>query len=126
MELTFTDTGYLIVPALTARRYFPRDLLFAMVREGELWLLPAHRPAAGGLLMKQRNAAGDRSVLIWEMLPGGTPDGMAPGTLTGYWDADAGALRIPLTDDASPTDRAESTADAPSVEASSAEHHASA
>lgn len=93
MTLEFTPTGYLILPADLAQQYFPKDVLFAVVRGPELWLLPARGPAAGGLLLKQRNAQGDRSVLIWEVLPAD----FASGTRPAYWDAQQGALRVALT-----------------------------
>jgi len=92
MTVELTDTGYLLLPAEVADAHFPKDLLFAIHRPPELWLLPARGPAAGGLLMKQRNVDGDRSVLIWEAIPNDTPPGPRPAT----WDASNGALRVAL------------------------------
>lgn len=92
MTVELTDTGYLLLRAAVAETHFPNDLLFAIHRPPELWLLPARGPAAGGLLMKQRNAAGDRSVLIWEAIPDDTASGPRPAT----WDAANGALRVAL------------------------------
>ena len=90
--VTITDQGYLHLPAELAQRYFPRDLLVPLVRDREVWLLPTRGPEAGGLLLKQRNAAGDRSVLLWEVLPEGTPCG--PRDV--FWDERNGALRMSL------------------------------
>lgn len=90
--LELTDQGYLHLPADLARRYFPNDLLVALVRDAELWLLPTRGPSAGGLLLKQRNRAGERSVLIWEFLP----MGVLPGSYVARWDVDHGALRVKL------------------------------
>jgi hypothetical protein len=91
-ELQLTEKGYLHLPAELARRYFPSDTLVPLVRGSELLLLPTRGAAAGGLLLKQRNAAGDRSVLIWEVLPLNIP----PGTFKAVWDEGSGALRIAL------------------------------
>ncbi|WP_456428056.1 hydrogenase maturation protease [Rhodocaloribacter sp.] len=92
MTVELTDTGYLHLPVDLAERYFPFDLLFAMVRGRELWLLPARGSGGGGLLLKRRNARGDRSVLVWEMLP----DGVPPGPLPAVWDERQSALRVAL------------------------------
>jgi hypothetical protein len=92
--IEFTPNGYLHLPADLARAHFPHDVLVALVRDGTLWLLPTRGPAAGGLLLKQRNLQGDRSVLIWELLPPETP----PGPRTAQWDEDRGGLRIDLGD----------------------------
>ncbi|HEY8416264.1 MAG TPA: hypothetical protein VIK99_10900 [Thermaerobacter sp.] len=86
-----TDGGYLHLPAEAAGR-FPAGTAIVLVRRGELWLLPVSHPGAGGLLLKWRNARGDRSVLVHEFLPEGTP----PGPRQAFWDDEAGALRIPL------------------------------
>jgi hypothetical protein len=88
--LEYDERGYLQVPAEVARRYFPQDVLVAIPKRGELWLLPLRGSAAGGLLLKQRNLEGDRSVLLWEHLPAGTP----PGQWVAYWDEGQGALRV--------------------------------
>ena len=63
-----------------------------MPRGRELWLFPTRGAGGGGLILKQRNLAGDRSVLIWEHLPEGTP----PGPLAAFWDETNGALRVAL------------------------------
>ncbi|WP_448541569.1 hydrogenase maturation protease [Roseiflexus sp.] len=89
-----TEKGYLHLPADLAQRYFPNDALVALVRADELWLLPTRGPAAGGLLLKQRNRQGDRSVLIWEVL---SPD-IRPGRLAARWDDERGMLRIAIRD----------------------------
>lgn len=92
LEADLTELGYLRLPADVARDYFPGDTLVALVKDGEMWLLPTRGAAAGGLFLKQRNARGDRCVLIWEALPAGT----APGKRTAVWDSKRGALRIAL------------------------------
>ncbi|HRV91824.1 MAG TPA: hydrogenase maturation protease [Anaerolineae bacterium] len=92
MEIKLTDQGYLQLSADVARRYFPEDVLVVLIKTPELWLLPLRGASAGGLLLKQRNLKGDRSVLIWEQLPDGTPAGSYPA----FWDDSRGALRIAL------------------------------
>jgi hypothetical protein len=92
MEIELTSQGYLHLPADVSQRYFPQDTLVALARDGELWLLPTRGAAGGGLLLKQRNAAGDRSVLIWEALPPNT----LPGPRAAAWDEENGALRVQL------------------------------
>ncbi|NJM07294.1 hydrogenase maturation protease [Candidatus Gracilibacteria bacterium] len=91
-SIELTANGYLHLPAELARERFPHDVLVALSRGDELWLLPTRGAAAGGLLLKQRNLRGDRSVLIWEVLPPATAPGLRPAT----WDAENGALRVVL------------------------------
>ncbi|MEO1366544.1 MAG: hydrogenase maturation protease [Acidobacteriota bacterium] len=92
VELLLTEHGYLHFPADLAERLFPSDLAAPVLRGRELWLYPTRGAGGGGLILKQRNPAGDRSVLIWEQLPEGTP----AGSLAAFWDADQGALRLAL------------------------------
>ncbi|HEY8395051.1 MAG TPA: hypothetical protein VIK92_09660 [Thermaerobacter sp.] len=91
MRVEITATGYLHLPVAVAGR-FPAGTAIALVRRDELWLLPVSHPGAGGLLLKWRNPRGDRSILVREFLPDGTP----PGPREAFWDEGAGALRIPL------------------------------
>lgn len=91
MNLEITSTGYVHIPAEVATR-FPTGTAIALVRGGELWLMPVSHPGAGGLLLKVRNARGDRSLLVHHLLP----EGVEPGVREARWDGEAGALRIPL------------------------------
>lgn len=88
----FTTDGYLRIDADTAHQYFPGDTTAAAVRDGELVLVPLHSTASGGMLLKQRNAAGDRAVLVREVLH----DLLPVGTRAARWDAGQGALRVTL------------------------------
>lgn len=99
-RVSLTAQGYLHVPAELARRHFPNDLLVALARGNELWLLPTRGPGAGGLLLKQRNGAGDRSVLLAELLP----PSLAPGERASFWDERAGALRVAIAASEEATD----------------------
>ncbi|CQD23001.1 hydrogenase maturation protease [Mycobacterium lentiflavum] len=93
-ELTveFTADGYLRLSAALSAAHFPAHVAVGAIREGQLWLLPLRGPRSGGLLLKQRTPAGDRAVLVRELLD----DVIPTGVRRAFWDADHGALRIPL------------------------------
>ncbi|MGB3544191.1 hydrogenase maturation protease [Rubrivirga sp.] len=93
--VTLRDDGYLLVPRALAEERFPSGAVFVTLRDGQMWLLPTSGAGAGGFLLKRRNAAGDRAVLVLEAVPSGT----APGDRTARWDDDACALRITLGPD---------------------------
>lgn len=86
--------GYLRLDAALAASRFPSDAVAAVLRDGELWLYPLRGPSSGGLLLKQRNPAGDRAVLIHEVLG----DGFPAGVRAALWDDTHKALRIPRSD----------------------------
>mgnify|MGYP001792883952 CR=1 FL=1 len=96
VEVEFTADGSLRLPAEVARRHFPSDALVAVPQAAELWLLPLTGPEGGGLLLKQRNARGDRSTLIWEALEACPTDRRPTGTRAARWDDTNGALRVAL------------------------------
>lgn len=87
-----TGDGYLRVDAVLAAARFPSDALAAVRRDSELWLFPLRGPSSGGLLLKQRNPAGDRAVLVRELLG----DGFGAGIRAAFWDDEHKVLRIPL------------------------------
>ncbi|MGI9124164.1 MAG: hydrogenase maturation protease [Mycobacterium sp.] len=93
-----TADGYLRMDSVLAAARFPSDACAAVLREGELWLFPLRGPSNGGLLLKQRNSAGDRSVLVREVLG----DGFGAGLRAASWDDEHKALRIPLAGASSP------------------------
>lgn len=92
IELHLTDQGYLHLPADVARQFFPLDLMAVLPRHREVWLMPVRGAGSGGLILKQRNPRGDRSVLVGHLLPPGT----MPGAHAGFWDDAHGALRVAL------------------------------
>ncbi|HRH43089.1 MAG TPA: hypothetical protein PKY82_15775 [Pyrinomonadaceae bacterium] len=92
LQLEITEQGYLILPQTVATQYFSENVCVAIWREPELWILPIYSSNAGGFLLKQRNALGDRSVLIHEVLP----NGWKSGTYPTFWDAENGSMRIAL------------------------------
>ncbi|MFC7655228.1 hypothetical protein ACFQV8_00465 [Pseudonocardia benzenivorans] len=85
-SVEFTDDGYLRLGARLAAHRFPADAAVAALRDGELWLVPLSRPQSGGLLLKQRNLAGDRAVLVRETLEDRVPVGVHEA----IWDAEQG------------------------------------
>lgn len=93
-ELTveFTTDGYLRLGAALSAAHFPANVAVGAVRDAQLWLLPLRGASSGGLLLKQRNPAGDRAVLVREVLG----DAIPTGVRRAYWDNAQGALRIPL------------------------------
>jgi hydrogenase maturation protease len=91
-EVEFTIDGYLRLTGDIASQLFPDGGLVALVRGPEMWLMPTHGTASGGLLLKQRKARGDRSVLVAEELGGRKIAGMR----IAFWDEAQGALRVAL------------------------------
>jgi hydrogenase maturation protease len=92
LMVEFTSDGYLRLEAALARDLIPTDAAVAMSRDGHLVLFPLRGPESGGLIFKQRNAAGDRCVLVREVLNDQHP----VGRRVAHWDAVQGALLIPL------------------------------
>jgi len=92
VSVEITDNGYLRVDAALAATRFPSDALAAVLRDGQLWLFPLRGPSSGGLLLKQRNPAGDRAALVREVLGDRFRSGIRPA----FWDDEHKVLRIPL------------------------------
>lgn len=88
----FTVDGYLRLDAALAAARFPSDAVVAVLRGEDFWLIPLRGPRSGGLLLKQRTPAGDRSVLVKEQLR----ETLLSGEFRAFWDDDQSALRIPL------------------------------
>ncbi len=89
-SVEFTGDGYLRIDAHAAHEYFPGDAAVVLPKDDEVWVLPLRGTASGGLLLKQRNAAGDRALLVREVLA----DDLPVGSRTAHWDERQGALRI--------------------------------
>lgn len=92
VTVEFTPDGYLRLDAALAASRFPSDAVAAVVRDDDLWLIPLRGPRSGGLLLKQRNPAGDRSLLIREVVA----DLPLTGITSAFWDDAQKSLRIPL------------------------------
>jgi hypothetical protein len=95
LRLELTDRGYLRICREDAKRFFPQDTLLALWRDDSLWLLPTRGAAAGGLMLKQRNVAGDRSLLISEVFDFQIP----AGSYSAIWDDELGGLRMEVKQD---------------------------
>jgi hypothetical protein len=75
-------------------RYLPAVAAVALLaRDDKTFMLPLHGPTAGGLLLKVRNARGDRVVHATEFLQsqGITPDAPERSVLV-QWAAEIGGL----------------------------------
>ncbi len=92
LAVEFTADGYLRLESALAAARFPSDAVAAVLRDDALWLIPLRGPRSGGLLLKQRNPAGDRSLLVREVLA----DIPVTGVRQAFWDDGQHALRIPL------------------------------
>lgn len=90
MTVTVTADGYLHLPAALAAHRFPADVLLARLAGDRLELMPVASVANGGLVLKQRNAAGDRSVLLNEVLEFADVSGSFPVV----WDDSRGLLVV--------------------------------
>lgn len=90
VRVEFTEDGYLRVDAEDAHRYFPGNAAVVLAKPDEVWLAPLRSTASGGLLLKQRNPDGDRSILIREVLE----DEYPVGSRMARWDVEQGVLRI--------------------------------
>lgn len=85
-----TADGYLHLGAELVERYFPSGVVGAL-RDGQgIYLVPIRSQANGGHLLKQRNAQGDRALLLREILDRDP----APGPKRVDWDVQRGALAV--------------------------------
>jgi hydrogenase maturation protease len=92
LHVEFTADGYIRLDSALAASRFPSDAVAAVLRDGDLWLIPLRGPRSGGLLLKQRNLAGDRTMLVREVLNDRIPTGVREA----FWDDGHAALRVPL------------------------------
>ena len=92
-ELHFSADGYLRMSREVAAEFFPSDSLLVLFNADQICLLPTRGPAAGGLMLKQRNPQGDRSVLVSESLHFQRID----GDFEAIWDEKIGGLRLDLS-----------------------------
>lgn len=92
LRLEFSDDGYMRLSRSDAEHFFPEDTLLAIWRDAALVLLPTRGAAAGGLMLKQRNLDGDRSLLISEVFDFELPH----GNFAAHWDDNIHGLRVDL------------------------------
>lgn len=88
--------GRIVLPRATYELYMAGAGSAALIeRHGQVCLLPLSGPVAGGLLLKQRNAAGDRVMLAEDFLAArGLGRFSTEREFSVYWVAEAGALLI--------------------------------
>lgn len=89
-EVEISESGYLHLPGTFSALHFPADVCAAVLQGEELLLHPIHSQANGGHLLKHRNAAGDRSLLVREVLG----DQVPVGTFPAEWDEARGAVVV--------------------------------
>ncbi len=70
-----TADGYLRLPNALATSLFPDDVCLARKVGDDLMLYPVAGVGHGGLVLTQRNAAGDRSLLVHEVMGFNHPHG---------------------------------------------------
>lgn len=102
-----TPDGYLRLPKALAAGLFPSDLCLARRLGDTLLLYPVAGAGHGGMVLTQRNAAGDRSLLVHEVLGFSHPQGRFPLE----WDRTRhrATVRLPITDGQAGTRRAGDT-----------------
>ena len=89
--------GSVYLDADVVERYFKGiDAVIVLIREGELQILPVHRMAAGGCLLKMRNAAGDRVANSPDVFRANNLESWRADGLEAAWSAEKGALIITL------------------------------
>ena len=91
-----TQSGHLRIPAALAATRFPSDAcglgLVDVDGRPALHMIPLQSPANGGQLLKQRNLAGDRVILVRETLS----DDLPVGEHRTRWDQTLGVLVVDL------------------------------
>jgi len=85
--------GSVYLDAAVADRYFHGiDAVVMLIREGELHILPVHQMAAGGCLLKRRNAAGDRVASAPDVFHANDLGTWCADGLQAIWSSEKGAL----------------------------------
>jgi hypothetical protein len=88
-----TAEGYLRLPNAVATSLFPDDVCLARRVGDDLMLYPVAGVGHGGMVLTQRNAAGDRSLLVHEVLGFNHPHGW----FALEWDRTRHRARVRLT-----------------------------
>lgn len=88
--------GRVLLPRVICERHFPGASSAALLeRDGEVYLVPLMGPSAGGMLLKQANAQGDRVLLASDFLgERGLGQFVTERTFEVRWVDTAGALLI--------------------------------
>lgn len=88
--------GRVLLPRAVCERHFPGASTAALLeREGQVFVVPLGGPSAGGMLLKQINALGDRVLLATDFLAKrGLGRFAADRAFAVRWVEEAGALLI--------------------------------
>ncbi len=93
--------GCVHLPAALVEAHFAGvEAVVVLVRDGALEVLPVRHVAAGGCLLKRRNAAGDRVAAAPDALRACGLGEWRAGSLAASWSAERAALVAPLPEDA--------------------------
>jgi hypothetical protein len=85
--------GAVYLDAGTVERYFKGiEAVILLIRDGELQILPVHQMAAGGCLLKQHNAAGDRVASAPDVFRANELENWSAKALEATWSNEKGAL----------------------------------
>lgn len=85
--------GAVYLDAEVVERYFKGiEAVIVLIREGELQILPVHQMAAGGCLLKLRNAAGDRVASAPDVFRANNLETWTAAGLMAAWSVEKGAL----------------------------------
>jgi hypothetical protein len=89
--------GSIYLPAPLYERYFPGiGAVIVLIREGQLQILPVHHTAAGGCLLKVRNAAGDRVAAAPDVFFDQGLQDLEASDLPARWSSSHGGLVIEI------------------------------
>lgn len=81
----------------TVATYLPGvDAVIVLIREGQLQILPVRQMAAGGCLLKVRNAAGDRVVNAPDVFAEHGLSEWRDDAIEAVWSSSLGALTAPI------------------------------
>lgn len=89
--------GAVYLPAEVVDTYFSGiDAVILLIRDGALQILPVQQMAAGGCLLKVRNAAGDRVAVAPDVFHANGLGDWSAEALEARWSAEQGALLVDL------------------------------
>ena len=89
--------GSVYLSAAVVETYFRGiDAVVVLIREGRLEILPVQRMAAGGCLLKIRNAAGDRVAAAPDVFHANDLEAWTADGLDARWSGERGALMAEL------------------------------
>ena len=89
--------GSIYLPAAVVYAYFRGiESVIVLIREEDLLVLPVRQAAAGGCLLKIRNASGDRVATAPDVFAANGLENWSDPDLSATWSSAQSALLIPL------------------------------